>query len=260
MLSLTEAAASKLTGDLGWELETVASPFGDLIESYRAIVALETDLVGLRKLAAGREHLLSPSLRALLRRIWTAEEFTNAVTARKAAVNAMSRMMERFDLLLTPTAPLAAFSIDRDGPGAINGVPVDDNAWTRALYPANWSGQPAASMPVGLTSSGLPVGLQFFGRHLADRTLIASIAIFEKAHFFDETPSIRAGVVVPLGNDRRRVVSAGWRHGKKFRKLWMLAKAHETSGARRFQAFADYQPGSMTAKLQSSRSSGDMLS
>ena len=52
--------------DLALRVEETASPFGDLIEADRAIVALETDISGLRKLAAGREHLLSPPLRALL--------------------------------------------------------------------------------------------------------------------------------------------------------------------------------------------------
>ena len=53
---------------------------------------------------------------------WTGEAFTDAITARKGAVNAMTRFMEGFDLILTPTAPLAPFAIDRDGPGLIDGV------------------------------------------------------------------------------------------------------------------------------------------
>jgi aspartyl-tRNA(Asn)/glutamyl-tRNA(Gln) amidotransferase subunit A len=55
--------------------------------------------------------------------------------------------METYDLLLTPTAPIAAFVVDRDGPGGIDGVPVDDDAWSPCLYPANVTGQPAASVP-----------------------------------------------------------------------------------------------------------------
>ena len=123
---------------LGLAVEETASPFGDLIEADRAIVALETDISGLRKLAAGREHLLSPPLRALLRREWSATAFTDAITVRKAAVNAMARFMDRFDLILTPTAPLPPFAIDRDGPGMIDGIAVADDAWT----PAPLSRQP----------------------------------------------------------------------------------------------------------------------
>jgi aspartyl-tRNA(Asn)/glutamyl-tRNA(Gln) amidotransferase subunit A len=164
---LTESAAHRLAAATGGVIETVQSPIGDLIEPSRAIVAMETDLTGLRKLAAGREHLLSNSLRTLLSKRWSAEQFTDAITARKGAVNAMARFMARFDLLLTPTAPITAFPVDRDGPGAIDGVAVADDAWSPALYPANWTGQPAASVPVGLSQAGLPVGLQIVGRRLA---------------------------------------------------------------------------------------------
>jgi aspartyl-tRNA(Asn)/glutamyl-tRNA(Gln) amidotransferase subunit A len=142
---------------------------------------METDLTGLRRLAAGREHDLSPPLRGLLTRGYTAEQFTDAITARKAAVNAMARFMARHDLILTPTAPLAAFAIDRDGPGTIAGRTVADDAWSPCLYPANLTGQPAISVPAGFTRSGLPVGLQIIGDRLADRLVLAAAAAFEAA-------------------------------------------------------------------------------
>jgi aspartyl-tRNA(Asn)/glutamyl-tRNA(Gln) amidotransferase subunit A len=178
---ITEAAAEAFARDLGLDIEEVASPIGDLIDADRALIALETDISGLRRLAAGREHLLSRQLQALLTRQWTAEQFTDAITARKTAVNAMTRFIERFDLILTPTAPLVPFPIDRDGPGMIDGVAVADDAWSPALYPANLTGQPAASVPAGWTRSGLPVGLQIIARRLDDRLLISAAAAFERA-------------------------------------------------------------------------------
>jgi aspartyl-tRNA(Asn)/glutamyl-tRNA(Gln) amidotransferase subunit A len=44
----------------------------------------------------------------------------------------------------------------------------------------NFTGQPAASVPAGWTAEGLPIGLQIVGRHLADRTVIAAAAAFER--------------------------------------------------------------------------------
>ncbi|MBM3518326.1 MAG: amidase, partial [Alphaproteobacteria bacterium] len=177
---ITAAAVRRFECDLGCVVEATASPFGDLIEADRAIVALETDLRGLRQLANGRESDLSPPLRGLLRRTWTAEEFTDAITARKAGANAMARFMERYDLLLTPTAPIRAFAINHDGPGSIDGVPVADDSWSPCLYPANLTGQPAASVPAGFTSAGLPVGLQIVGRHLGDRLVLTAAAAIER--------------------------------------------------------------------------------
>ena len=180
VLAITAAAAERFSRALGLEIEEAASPVGDMIEADRALIALETDITGLRRLAAGREHLLSRHLQALLARRWTADAFTDAITARKAAVNAMARFMERFDLILTPTAPVAAFAIDRDGPGMIDGMAVADDAWSPALYPANLTGQPAASLPAGWTKAGLPVGLQFIAGRLNDRLLITAAAAFER--------------------------------------------------------------------------------
>ncbi len=189
--AIVDDAVRRFETDLGCTVSLEPAPFGDLIECFRAIVAFETDLTGLRRLAAGHEADLSPSVRTLLAKSWKAETFTDAITQRKASVNAMARFMARFDLLLTPTVPLLAFAIDMAGPGSIAGRAVADDAWTPALYPANLTGQPAASVPAGWTDDGLPVGLQIMGRHLADRTVIAAAAAFESCRpWKGRTPQI----------------------------------------------------------------------
>ena len=104
----------------------------------------------------------------------------NSIAMRRA-FNAMARFMESYDLILTPTAPLLPFPINRDGPGSIDGIAVADDAWSPALYPANLTGQPAASVPAGWTSDGMPVGLQMMTRRLEDRLLVSAAAAFERA-------------------------------------------------------------------------------
>jgi aspartyl-tRNA(Asn)/glutamyl-tRNA(Gln) amidotransferase subunit A len=165
--------------ELGCRVTRTSAPAACL-QSFRAIVALETDLTGLRNLAAGREGELSRPLQQLLKQTWTDAAFCDAITQRKKFVNAMAAFMSRFDLLLTPTAPLLAFPIDLEGPGEIAGNAVESDAWTPALFPMNFTGQPAASVPAGWTAEGLPIGLQIVGRHLADRTVIAAAAAFER--------------------------------------------------------------------------------
>ena len=155
------------------------APIGDFIDCFRAIVALETDIVRSAGVELGtRGGTFAVGARTALE-ILGGRILHGRRHPRKAAVNAMAQFMARFDLLLTPTVPVLPFAVDLAGPGAIEGTPVADDAWTPALYPANLTGQPAASVPAGWTDDGLPVGLQIIGRHLADRTVLAAAAAFE---------------------------------------------------------------------------------
>jgi aspartyl-tRNA(Asn)/glutamyl-tRNA(Gln) amidotransferase subunit A len=166
---------------LGCEVELLDAPVTGLVAMRRALIGLETDIIGTLEFAAGRIDQLSAPLRGLLQRDWRWQDFNAALTERKRAVEAIMRLMLRYDLLLTPTAPTPAFAIDRDGPGTIAGQPVEDDCWMPAMFPFNLTGQPAISVPAGWTDEGLPVGLQIVGRHLADGTVLQAAASFEQA-------------------------------------------------------------------------------
>jgi aspartyl-tRNA(Asn)/glutamyl-tRNA(Gln) amidotransferase subunit A len=79
------------------------------------------------------------------------------------------------------TRRAGGFAVDLLGPPTIDGQPVGANDWSPFTYIANLTGQPAASVPAGLTEDGLPVGLQIIGRHLADATVLRAAAAFQEA-------------------------------------------------------------------------------
>jgi aspartyl-tRNA(Asn)/glutamyl-tRNA(Gln) amidotransferase subunit A len=47
-------------------------------------------------------------------------------------------------------------------------------------FPFNQTGQPAASVPCGFTSAGLPVALQIVGRWHADQLVLQAAAAYEQ--------------------------------------------------------------------------------
>jgi aspartyl-tRNA(Asn)/glutamyl-tRNA(Gln) amidotransferase subunit A len=176
--ALTAAAARVFADDLGCEVVEETPDLAEMFDLFLTLITRDSDLKGMRALAAkGEIHM--PGLLWLLGRDWTAEDLTDAAMRRQAVCNTMWRFMRRYDLLLTPTCSTAAFPLGRSGPESVEGVPGDQANPSPFTYPFNWTGQPAASVPVGWTSDGLPVGLQIVGGHLADATVLRAAAAFE---------------------------------------------------------------------------------
>jgi aspartyl-tRNA(Asn)/glutamyl-tRNA(Gln) amidotransferase subunit A len=95
---------------------------------------------------------------------------------------------QRCDVLLTPTAPSAAFAIDekQDDPIAM----YLNDVFT---VPASLAGLPGISVPAGLAADGLPLGLQVIGRAFDEATVLRVGEIIEKAAGFAAKPAFLAG-------------------------------------------------------------------
>jgi aspartyl-tRNA(Asn)/glutamyl-tRNA(Gln) amidotransferase subunit A len=91
------------------------------------------------------------------------------------------------DAILTPTAPSAAFGI---------GEKMDDpvTMYLNDVFtvPASLAGVPAMSVPAGLSSESLPLGLQVIGRHFDEETVFAVAGALEQAAEFSALPDVRA--------------------------------------------------------------------
>ena len=95
--------------------------------------------------------------------------------------------MEEYDLLLTPTMAVPAFPIGQR-PSTIAGRAVDsDWAFNPFNQVFNMTRQPAASVPCGFTSEGLPVGLHVVGRLRDEATVLRASAAFEKVSPWADT-------------------------------------------------------------------------
>ena len=88
---------------------------------------------------------------------------------------AFEELFTRIDVLLTPTTPITAPTIEqcRTDPPAL--------ALIRCTLPFNLAGLPALSVPCGLSTAGLPIGLQIVGRHFEEATVLRVGAAYEEA-------------------------------------------------------------------------------
>jgi aspartyl-tRNA(Asn)/glutamyl-tRNA(Gln) amidotransferase subunit A len=176
---IVAGAARVFERDLGCIVEEANPGWEDPAAAFAAVMIAETDLRAMREMIAKHGRQMSSHLVDLMSREWTAEDLTSANIARKAVVNKMWRLMSRYDLLLTPTASVAAFPIHMQGPDKIAGRYVRPESFLAFTFPCNFTGQPAASVPAGFTRNGLPVGLQIIGRHLDDAMVLRASAAFE---------------------------------------------------------------------------------
>lgn len=91
----------------------------------------------------------------------------------------LNKLFETYDLLLTPTMPTEAFAAGGPPPADIDGHPIGLLGAVAFTYPFNLSGSPAASVPAGLTTGGLPVGLQIIGPRLCDQRVMQAARAYE---------------------------------------------------------------------------------
>jgi len=96
----------------------------------------------------------------------------------------------RLDALLTPTTPTTAFPI-----GDVYGDSVLMQYADQLTVPANHAGVPGISIPAGLDSEGLPVGIQLLGPDFSEAALLRAGRAFEQATAADEWRKARPQVL-----------------------------------------------------------------
>jgi aspartyl-tRNA(Asn)/glutamyl-tRNA(Gln) amidotransferase subunit A len=182
---LVEAAARVFESDLGAKVEVQDPGFESPWKTFSVLWVTSYGL-RLRDLLPEWESRIDPNLVKLtksMERLGPAD-YAHAIAARATHWETVRKFFERYDLLLTPTVPVPAFSVGRSAPEGYSSSPEDlipFPDWVPFTYPFNLTGQPAASVPCGFTKEGLPVGLQIVGRRFADKAVLKAAAAFEGA-------------------------------------------------------------------------------
>lgn len=103
--------------------------------------------------------------------------YLKAQKVRRLIQQDFQQVFAKCDVILSPTAPTAAFPI---GDENMRKDPI--TMWLNDIYTVavSLAGLPAMSLPIGLNSAGLPLGMQLIGRYLDEESVFKAAAALEK--------------------------------------------------------------------------------
>lgn len=150
--------------------------------SFEAIKAGGLDL-----LSEENRHGLAPDLLDWVERVgpgYSADDLFRDLSVRTEVFDAYQATFAKYDLIISPTVTAMPVKNTDDGntkgPSQINGIDIDPLIGWCPTFLTNFTGHPSVSVPAGLGTSGLPVGLHIAGRRQADRDVLAAAAVFER--------------------------------------------------------------------------------
>lgn len=137
-----------------------------------------------------RWALLSPSLQAQIEQGTAIDgmAYARAIDAAHELNVAFEAALHEVEapLVLCPTIAGVVPRLDRDTLGTVDGVETQN--WVQLTFPFNLTRNPAGTVCAGLSSAGLPVGLQVIGRQRDDLGVLGMLVALEDAIGFDAVP------------------------------------------------------------------------
>ena len=100
------------------------------------------------------------------------------------------KAFEKYDVILTPTAPTVAFEI-----GSKSNNPLEMYLADICTVSVNIAGLPGISIPCSVDSNGMPIGMQLIGQRFSESTLLNAAYTFEQAVKFRDSykPEFKGG-------------------------------------------------------------------
>jgi aspartyl-tRNA(Asn)/glutamyl-tRNA(Gln) amidotransferase subunit A len=171
------AAAARRFEELGAHIEEVGPLIEPLQQSFEPLW-IGSFATRLRQIPSQLHDKLDPGFRAAAEKglAITLADYAGSYEARSRLARDLALWHRKYDLLLAPVTPTAAPPVEtlynsESFPRWTKGAPY--------TLPFNLTGQPAASMPAGLTTAGLPVGLQIIGAPRTDHLVLRAMRAYE---------------------------------------------------------------------------------
>ena len=164
--------------ELGAHVEEVAPPFENPLPVFQTFWYSGAANL-LRQFSVEQRQRIDPGLQevAAAGDSYTLPDFQEAERLRAELGVGMKQFHLAYDLLLTPSLPIAAFTAGHEVVSPSAQTSWSD--WTPFTYPFNLTQQPACSIPCGFTASGLPIGLQIVGPMFEDGLVLTAARAFE---------------------------------------------------------------------------------
>lgn len=147
---------------------------------------------GTKRLMAEHRSELSGTLISMIHRGEgaSADEYLNMNSYRTYVWHMFQGLFKKFDVLVSPTLAACEYPFDREGPENVNHHAINPESDWMMTSPVNLTGQPACSLPMGFTVSGLPVGMQCIARRLND------VGLFRFAGWAED--HLETGTLAPI--------------------------------------------------------------
>ena len=112
----------------------------------------------------------------------TASNSAAAEETRVAMFDRFHKLFERFDVLLTPAAPVKPYPVEMNFPDTINGKSFENYIdWIAPAYLITLVSLPAATAPAGLSQDGLPIGMQIVAPRFEEPLILRLARLIHRA-------------------------------------------------------------------------------
>ena len=182
----SELAAAVLEGarlleSMGARLMPVRMPDTDPLSRAWGVLCSAEAAAAHRDTYPSRANEYGPWFRGWLE-LGSRHSATDYAVASYTRLSFNGTLAEIFDGIDALVCPSMTTPPERVTPEALYG-PMDEEEWTwgRFTIPADFSGAPTISLPAGLNSEGLPLSIQFVGRHLTEPMLVQAGHAYEEA-------------------------------------------------------------------------------
>ena len=181
---------TKLLLELGHRVDDVSAPAGaSVVPAFETVWSVLSNLTPVPAADEPKLRPLTQWLRARGRRV-TGPEFAVALATLQAAARRILLDLADYDAVLTPTLAMPPVAVGALRDDADPARDFDNQKrFTPFTSVANLTGQPAITLPLGVTPAGLPIGVMLAGRPAGEAGLLALAGQLEFARpWFDRHP------------------------------------------------------------------------